>query len=418
MTATAADASSAAVSTAAWPLPGAGSCRSVQRMPLYSRAAIVATACLFAAAAAQADATRNASGATLAIVGARVVPAPDEAPIERATVLVRDGRIVAVGAQDRVRVPRGAAVVEAEGRTITAGFWNSHVHLLPEALLGAKDRPAASLEQTLRDLFVRWGFTTVFDVASQLSDGLAIRARIESGEILGPRILTTGNPFFPAAGTPIYVRETYRRHGWGDEVSTPAEAHARAVEQLARGADGVKVFTGAIVGPPQGVLPMRTEIAAAAVAPAVSAGKPAFAHPTDPLGVRIALDAGVTVLAHTTPTTGPWPHELVAEIARRRVALVPTLTLLDVALAEDGVPASIRDRMMGDAQQQVRALAAAGGTILFGTDVGFIQGADTTREYRLLAGAGLDWTAILRTLTTAPAARFADPGRVGRVAPG
>jgi len=363
--------------------------------------------------------TPFAMAAELAIVGARILPAPDEAAIDDGTVVVRDGEIVAVGPRERVRVPAEAQVLNAAGLTLVAGFWNAHVHLLPDDLVGASGRSAAVLEHELRELFTRWGFTTVFDLASQLDDGLALRRRIESGELRGPRVLTTGNPFFPAGGTPIYVRETYHRHGFpSDEVATPAEARRRAAAQLARGADGVKVFTGAIVGRPEGVRPMPTEIAAAAVAPALAAGKPAFAHPTDPRGIRIALDAGVTVLAHTTPTTGPWPDDLVREVAARRVALVPTLTLLEVALAEDQVPRSVRDRMMGDAQQQVRALAAAGGEILFGTDVGFIAEADTTREYRLLAGAGLDYRAILRSLTVAPAARFAADRRTGRVAVG
>jgi imidazolonepropionase-like amidohydrolase len=353
--------------------------------------------------------------ADLAIVNARVFVSPDDPPLDRGTVVVRDGRIAAVGAD--VPVPVGATVIDGAGFTLTAGFWNSHVHLLPEGFTVAT-HPPADLERQLRDLFGRWGFTTVFDLASPLDNALALRQRVESGEIRGPRVLTAGNPFFPAGGTPIYVLETYRARGWNDEVSTPAEARARAVDQLARGADGVKVFTGAIVGPPQGVLPMRPDVASAAVAPALAAGKPAFAHPTDPRGIRLALDAGVTVLAHTTPTEGPWPDELVRELARRRVALVPTLMLLEVALKEDGVPVAIRDRMMADAQQQVRALAAAGGDILFGTDVGFIAEADTTLEYRLMAGAGLDHRAILRSLTTTPAARFGGAARSGRLVVG
>ena len=353
----------------------------------------------------------------LAIVGARILPSPDETPIEHGTVLVRDGTIVAVGPSKRVRVPQGAEVIDAKGMTLTAGFWNAHVHLLSEDLIGAADRPAAGLEQALGELFTRWGFTTVFDLASQLDDGLALRRRIASGEIPGPRILTTGNPFFPDKGTPIYVRELYRRHGFqNDEVASATAARERATAQLARGADGVKIFTGAIVGGSLGVLPMPAEIASAAVAPALAAGKPAFAHPTDPRGIRIALDAGVNVLAHTTPTTGPWPDELVREIVERHVALVPTLTLLEVYLAEDNAPAQVRDRMMAAAHQQVRALTAAGGEVLFGTDIGFITEADTTREYQLLSGAGLDHRAILRTLTSAPAARFASTRRTGRVA--
>jgi imidazolonepropionase-like amidohydrolase len=354
-----------------------------------------------------------APAADLAIVGARILTSPDAAPIDAGTVLVRNGRIAEVGT--RVRVPRGTPTIDAKGLTLTAGFWNSHVHFLPEGFLDAASQPPETLAKLLRDMFLRWGFTHVVDLASQLEDGLALRRRIESGEIDGPGILTCDNPFFPQGGTPIYVRETYQRHGWNDEVATPAEAGARATEQLRRGSDCVKLFTGAIVGRPVGVQPMSVDIAAAAVAAAVAAGKPAFAHPTDPRGIRIALDAGVTVLAHTTPTEGTWPQALAAELAARKVALVPTLTLLQVALEQDGAPQPMIDRMMADAQQQVRATVTAGGDILFGTDVGFIDEADTTREFRLMAGARLDYRSILRSLTTAPSTRFGGGERGGRI---
>lgn len=69
-----------------------------------------------------------AMAADLAIVDARVYPAPDAAPIEPGTVLTRDGRITAVGTTATVTVPDGATVISGKGAFVTAGFWNSHVH--------------------------------------------------------------------------------------------------------------------------------------------------------------------------------------------------------------------------------------------------------------------------------------------------
>jgi imidazolonepropionase-like amidohydrolase len=316
-------------------------------------------------------------------------------------------------------VPRDARRIDARGTTLAAGFWNSHVHLIAEDVIGARTAPAERVERWLRETFTRRGFTTVFDVASRLDDALAVRARIESGEIPGPRILTVGDPFYPEGGTPVYVRDLYRRHGFASgEVATPEAARERAAAQIARGANGVKLFTGAIVGPPEGVRPMRTDVGAAAARPARDAGLPVFAHPTDLRGLSIAIDSGVTVLAHTTPEDGPWPDGVAQRVAKAGVALVPTLTLFEVELAKDGVPAPVRERLLKAAQQQVRALLAAGGDVLFGTDVGFIQEADTAIELRLLAAAGLDARAILKTLTTAPASRFDRERRTARVAPG
>jgi imidazolonepropionase-like amidohydrolase len=71
----------------------------------------------------------------------------------------------------------------------------------------------------------------------------------------------------------------------------------------------------------------------------------------------------------------------------------------------------------GDAIEQVRVYSRAGGQILFGTDVGYMADYDPTEEFRLMARA-LSPMEILASLTTAPAARWNEEGRRGRVAPG
>ena len=93
--------------------------------------------------------------------------------------------------------------------------------------------------------------------------GRLARAGLLSGET------TDLHLHVPKGGTPIYVREFIKAHGFpNEEVSTPAEAAERAARQLDRGADGVKIFAGAIVGGNIGVLPMRLDIAKAIVAEA------------------------------------------------------------------------------------------------------------------------------------------------------
>ena len=106
----------------------------------------------------------------LAIVGARVYPAPDAAPLDDATVVIRDGRIVAVGTRASVAVPAGLRVVDARGNSVTAGFWNSHIHLITPPFLSPDVQPAAALDEALRERFIRWGFTT-------LSSGLSVAVR-------------------------------------------------------------------------------------------------------------------------------------------------------------------------------------------------------------------------------------------------
>ena len=66
----------------------------------------------------------------LALVGGTIYTSPTEPPIADGAVLIDEGRIVAVGRRAAVAVPRGTTVIDTTGTTITAGFWNSHVHFL------------------------------------------------------------------------------------------------------------------------------------------------------------------------------------------------------------------------------------------------------------------------------------------------
>jgi imidazolonepropionase-like amidohydrolase len=357
--------------------------------------------------------------ADLAIVGARIYPAPDAQPIERGSVLMRDGRIVDVGTVDAVKVPAQAEVLDGQGLVVVAGFWNSHVHLLPVPLREASSRPAAELTAALQAMLTRWGFTTVFDIGSLHGTALALRGRVESGEVTGPKILTTDALFFPQDGTPFYVRELFQQLNVPSmEVADAEQARRRARQQFSEGADGIKLMTGAIVGGKIDVLPMDIAIAKALVREGHRAHKPVFAHPTNLPGLEIAIASGVDVLAHTTPTIGDWPPELVASLVKAEVALIPTLSLFEDVLGREGAPQEVVQKYREAGQQQLGAFSKAGGTALFGTDVGYIELADTSLEYELMAGAGLSWRQILASLTTSPAQRFGHARHKGRIAKG
>jgi len=359
----------------------------------------------------------------LAIVGARMYASPDASPVEDSVVIVRDGRIVRAGSHSDVPVPQGARLIDAQGATLTAGFWNNHIHLMTPDVLNAATAKAEALQAGLESMLTRWGFTTVFDLASSTEDALALRRRINTGEIAGPMILTVGAPFYPKDGTPIYVRGYMKEHNIpSQEVSTPEEAAARAVQQLDAGTDGVKVFAGAIVGGKMGVLPMRVDIAKAVVDEAHRRGKPAFAHPSNLAGLNVSIESGVDILAHTTTmdgggVPGGWSPELIARLRKHNMALIPTMTLFEVEARKFGESASDLAQAITMITNEVKSYSAAGGQILFGTDVGYTDAFDTTEEYRLMSAA-LDWRQILASLTTAPARRFGFAAHKGRIAVG
>jgi hypothetical protein len=75
--------------------------------------------------------SRN-SNVQLALVGGTIYASPTEEPIRNGVILIDGDKIVAVGRRASVRVPRGINIIDCTGLTITAGFWNSHVHFLAE----------------------------------------------------------------------------------------------------------------------------------------------------------------------------------------------------------------------------------------------------------------------------------------------
>jgi imidazolonepropionase-like amidohydrolase len=360
-----------------------------------------------------------ATSASQALRGARVYAAPDALPISNGVVVVRDGKIASVGSADQGTEATPPLAPRCDGGVILAGFQNSHVHLLGSAFADARTRPAAELEKGLTALLTRWGFTTAFDIASDRDDTLALRTRVEKGELAGPRILATGWPLFPHDGLPAYLDHFDR--AFRDKLPQPDSvdsALATVRQNLDAGSDATKLF----ITTPQGrgkVKRMRADIAAAAVEETHRRGKLVFAHPTDLDGVRAALRAQVDILAH--PPLGvpaPWPKPLLDQLRAERVSLIPTLKLLRYELAKEQVPREIAERILNESVQEFGRFAAAGGDVLFGTDVGYMTDADPTAEYELMAQAGMSAMQILASLTTAPAARWNESARRGRIAPG
>ncbi len=349
---------------------------------------------------------------TVVLRGATVYVDPASAPLRHVDVAIRDGRIVSVGPG----APSGATEFDCRGLFVVAGLHNNHVHFMGPEWAAAAQRPASELATQLRTMLTGYGFTSVFDTGSRLDDTLALRRRVESGELPGPRIATAGEPLFPPDGIPVYLRDLppdllrlMKEPANANEAIEAVDANIR------RGADAVKLFTGSIMGG-GAVKPMAVEIARTAVAEAHRLGRPVFAHPSNAEGATIAVEAGVDVLAHTN--SEGWTQALVDSMLAHRTALIPTLKLWPYEAAREHASAAEADAFIGDAIAELAAFIARGGETLFGTDVGYMRDFDPADEYALMARAGMSYTQILAAATTAPAARFQPQLKLGRVAAG
>jgi imidazolonepropionase-like amidohydrolase len=332
----------------------------------------------------------------IVITGVTVYVSPYEPTIKRASVVITDSMITAVGPAVNIATPAGATVLHCDGCVVMAGFWNAHVHLVTPMF--SADEPADTLAAHFEAMLTRWGFTTVVDLGSDPRNTVALRRRILAGEIPGPRIFTAGMPLYPPHGIPFYLVNSLPSDvvAYMDANATPgtrAAARAQVDADVEAGADLTKLFTGAWIKPGS-VLPMPDSIASAAVGEAHRLHRIVFSHCSNLAGARVALDAGVDVMAHTLDDTRGVDSSLFRRMVERNMALVPTLSLF-----ADG-------KNIDTIVHEVTIFRSYGGELLFGTDVGFTHEFDTTREFTLLAQAGLKTGDVLRMLTTAPSQRF------------
>ena len=355
-------------------------------------------------AAGQALLPGQAADPGLVLRGATIYATPEGPAIPDGVVVIRAGKIAAVGASSEVPAPPNMPVVDLAGRTVLAGFWNSHVHFEGKVWEGADASPPTRIAEAVRDMLTQWGFTTVFDTGSALANTLALRRRIEAGEIDGPTIFATGDIMFPRGVTRGRI-----------EVGTPAEAAAASARLLDGGADALKVYAQTFWDLN---LKLSPDVLAAVVAQAHGRKSQVFAHPSNRDGLHNAVDAGVDMLVHTTPQIGPWGDALVAKMKASNIALVPTLKLWRFELARDKVPEPALQAFQDRGVAQLREYFSAGGPILFGTDVGYMTDFSTLEEFQRMADAGMGFRDILASLTTTPARRRGVGERVGRVAVG
>jgi imidazolonepropionase-like amidohydrolase len=328
-----------------------------------------------------------------------VFPSPDAEPIEDGVVIVMDGRITAVGPRAEIEVPAGAEIVDATGGSVLAGFWNLHVHFTEPVYMGADTVPTPVLAEALREILLQHGFVHVLDTGSFLENTLALRERIESGEVAGPEIWTAGAPFTAPGGTPIYVRPIEL-----PALATPEAARDSVRARLELGADAIKLFAGSPVDWEKPPVLMEEAVVAAVTETAHAAGALVLAHPTSVSGARVAAMNGVDLILHTTPDdTTPWDDELVRIMVERGVHLAPTLKLWAWEGERAGRPPDAVRAFQQAGVRQLADFAGAGGRVVFGTDVGYMADHDPADEYRLMAEAGLDFRAILASLTTTPA---------------
>jgi Tol biopolymer transport system component/imidazolonepropionase-like amidohydrolase len=125
--------------------------------------------------------------------GARAVTMKGNEIIENADIVVTNNRITAIGKRGSVAIPSGAHVVDVSGKTIIPGFVDTHAHL----------RVASDIHRDVQWSYavnLAYGVTTARDPQTGQTDVLSYEDEVRSGNVLGPRIYSTGPGVFSYTG--------------------------------------------------------------------------------------------------------------------------------------------------------------------------------------------------------------------------
>jgi imidazolonepropionase-like amidohydrolase len=348
---------------------------------------------------------------TLALVGGQVIDGYEGPPIRDGVVLIAGERIVAVGPRSEVAVPAGTPVVDTEGMSVLPGLMDMHVHLM---ILGHADYEhwdktyIARFRDEIMPIAARQllmsGVTTVRDLGAPLEDSIAVKRRIEKGEIPGPRLYVSG-PFIQRAPYADYEK-TFR---WG--VNGADDARAKVQKLIDGGVDFIK-----LIDQDQ----LTDDEVAAVVQTAHKAGKPIVAHAHREDEIRMGLKHNVDCFEHTGLATEPgYPEDILAGLRKRNNTLYWCPTIEGLFLADytarvfperlddpawrkeipkpiaDDIRRSLQDvtaldyftltfRRLPTLPNKFRQLREAGVTLLVGTDSGIPANFHTDSTWREL----------------------------------
>lgn len=165
--------------------------------------------------------------APLAITHVTVIDGTGRAPQADQTVLIDAGRITAVGAAAKIKIPKSARTIDGSGKFLLPGFWDMHVHIA-----GINADPSWS-KQVLLPLLLANGVTGVRDMGGDLDVLLSWQRDAESGALVAPHIVTAG-PFLTAGG-----KKTPEQY----PVHSAEEARATVGDLKKRGANFIKIIS-------------------------------------------------------------------------------------------------------------------------------------------------------------------------------
>ncbi len=371
----------------------------------------------------------NTTPGVKAFVGARIIDVSGKSATENGAIIVRDGRVEAVGRASAVKTPVGAQTINLAGKFIIPGLISTHVHI--SDIQGLRP-PAYTEENTLRQLgvFARYGVTAVLSLGGEKEPAFKARDSQNTSSLDRARIYLSGDVI---------------------TGMTPQEAREMVARIAAAKPDVIKIRVDDNLGSSP---KMQPEVYRAIIDESHKRGLRVAAHIFYLEDAKDLLRAGADFIAHSVRDK-EIDAEFISLMKKRDIPYCPTLTREISTFVYESKPAFFSDpfflreadrdvvaqlqepqrqeamRKSATAQRYKEALAVAkrnlkkavdaGLLVAMGTDAGpfanRFQGYFEHLELEIMAEAGLTPAQIIRA-STVDAARAMKVDGIGAITKG
>jgi imidazolonepropionase-like amidohydrolase len=382
-------------------------------------------ACTFAYCQTPYSATAPAH--RIALRAGRLFDAKSDKLLANQVVLVEGERIVEVGPADRIKIPSDAEVIDLSHATLLPGLIDAHTHVfgngedLEAQILrdSYQYRTLTALANANKDLMV--GFTTLRDLKTlgAMYSDVDLRNAINRGVVQGPRmqvstrgIQTTGgflmNGYSEEAQVPMALQV----------VDSPWAAREAVREQIARGADWIKLYAAyqfRFTSDGKMVIPetFTAEEVAAIVDEAHKKGHKVSCHAFGGDGLHNCLNAGVESIEHGVLLE----DSDIKMMIDKGIYLVPTL--YHYQLDRDHDMKKYGGHSVAEVSERTFPKAVAAGVkIAFGSGAGPFPHGSQTKEFAYMVKFGMTPVQAIHAATMGAATLMGWEDRIGSLEAG
>lgn len=368
---------------------------------------------------------------TTAYTAARLFDGSGKPVIENATLIVREGKVIAAGPASSTRAPRGAQTVNLAGKTIIPGLVNAHAHVTRvSGAPPAPDQLDANLAGQL-SLYARYGITTLWSLGGEDASAPRARAAQDKPSLNRARIYFAG---------PVIT------------ANTPGAARKMVNDVAALKPDVIKIRVDDNLGAGRKMPP---DVYKAVIDESHRLGLRVAAHIYYLDDAKDLLRSGVDFIAHSVRDR-PADDEFISLLKQRDICYCPTLTRELSTYVYESIPAFFKDpfflreadaalmarlqeperraamsaskpaqtykAQLPVAMRNLKKLSDAGIRIAMGTDTGALperfQGYFEHLELEMMAEAGLTPVQVLRAASGDAATCMQRPGFTATLVPG